>query len=304
MASSITDFYARLARAGERLAQRVESTESLDRAADVASTVLRRVIRPGAVEDTLSGVAAGHPAHPAVVAVPIGAWLAVSVLDAVGADAAAISTVQALGIAAAVPAAATGASDWLSTAGPERRVGLVHALSNYAGLSLHVASWVARRRGTARAGARLALAGNLVVGVGGWLGGHLSYALGVGVDTTAFQQFPEEWTDVAAETDVRAGALLRVEGGAVPLLLTRADGRIVAYGDRCTHRGGPLDEGEIVDGCVVCPWHGAAFDLRDGTVRSGPATRPQPALDVRVVAGRVEVRREETRTLRINPAGH
>jgi nitrite reductase/ring-hydroxylating ferredoxin subunit len=69
---------------------------------------------------------------------------------------------------------------------------------------------------------------------------------------------------------------------------------------RCNHRGGPLDEGDLTDGCVVCPWHQSTFRLEDGSVVTGPAVRPQPAYETRVVEGRIEVRRSEPRSLRVN----
>jgi nitrite reductase/ring-hydroxylating ferredoxin subunit len=78
----------------------------------------------------------------------------------------------------------------------------------------------------------------------------------------------------------------------VPVLLSRLDGGIVALDDRCTHRGGPLHEGVVADGCVTCPWHGSTFDLRTGYVVSGPASRPEPRFEVRTVDGRVQVRRD------------
>lgn len=86
-----------------------------------------------------------------------------------------------------------------------------------------------------------------------------------------------------------------------PVLLVRRPQGIVAIGDRCTHRGAPLHDGQIQDGCVVCPWHAARFSLDDGSVAQGPATRPASTFEVRVVAGRVEVRRAEERALRLNP---
>jgi nitrite reductase/ring-hydroxylating ferredoxin subunit len=73
--------------------------------------------------------------------------------------------------------------------------------------------------------------------------------------------------------------------------------------DRCTNRGGPLHEGTVHDGCITCPWHESTFDGR-GRVVSGPATRPQPTLAVRIENGRIQVRRDEQRTLRLNPVGH
>ena len=76
---------------------------------------------------------------------------------------------------------------------------------------------------------------------------------------------------------------------------------MVVLADRCTHRGAPLHEGELLAGCIVCPWHGSEFAL-DGSVVHGPATRPQAAYEVRVVDGQVLVRRaDEPRTLRTNP---
>ena len=88
----------------------------------------------------------------------------------------------------------------------------------------------------------------------------------------------------------------------IPVLLARRGGGVTAFADRCSHRGAPLHEGEVSGGCVTCPWHDSVF-AADGTVLSGPATRPQPVLDVRVVDGRVQVRRHEERTLRTNPVG-
>lgn len=288
----------------ERIVQRIEGSEALDKVGSALASAIRPLIRPGVVEDTLSGAQLGHPAHPMLVTVPIGAWTAVPLLDATGADEAA-RRLTALGCIAALPTAATGASDWLSTKGAERRVGVAHALLNYTALGVELASWRARASGRRGAGVALSLVGASVLAVSGWLGGHLSYAQGVGVDTTAFEGFPTEWTDVAAETDVPGadGSAVRLDVAGVPILLTRHEGRLTAMADRCTHRGGPLHDGTIENGCLTCPWHGSVFSLADGEVVSGPATRPQPMLEVRVRDGRVEVMRAEERSLRTNPVG-
>ncbi|WP_375479096.1 Rieske 2Fe-2S domain-containing protein [uncultured Jatrophihabitans sp.] len=282
---------------------RIESANGLDGLADKVATNMRRLIRPGFIEDQLSGTAVGHPVHPAIVAVPIGAWTLASTLDLTGGDESAADVAVAIGTLSALPAALAGWSDWLSTEGAERRVGLVHGLANFVGVSLQSASWVARRRGRRITGAGLSLAALALTGAAGWLGGHLAYAMGVGVDTTAFQKYPTDWTDVLAADDVPASGSATGEADGVPLLFARVKGDIVALADRCTHRGAPLHEGEIADGCVTCPWHGSVFELSTGDVVSGPATRPQPSLEVRVVDGRVQVRRDEQRTLRTNPAG-
>jgi nitrite reductase/ring-hydroxylating ferredoxin subunit len=234
--------------------------------------------------------------RPAAAAV--GLLAAGNLLDALGQRRAARSAVGA-GLVTAVPTAVSGWSDWSDTEGHERRIGALHSSANTVGLLLHAASLARRPR---RGGAGLALLGSAVLGVGGWLGGHLAYALGVGVDTTAFQAGPTEWTDAGASADV-SDAPAQVEVGGVPLVLVRHDGRLHALADRCTHRGGPLSDGRLVDGCLECPWHLSRFDVTDGAVHRGPATRPQPVYEVREVAGRIEVRRQEGRALRINPVG-
>ena len=65
-----------------------------------------------------------------------------------------------------------------------------------------------------------------------------------------------------------------------------------AIGSRCTHAGGPLAEGDILDRtpgaeCVQCPWHGSVFRLTDGSVVHGPANVPEPGYEVRVEGGKI-----------------
>src|SRR3954471_16601075 len=101
-------------------------------------------------------------------------------------------------------------------------------------------SWLARRRGRRARGVGLSLAGAGLISVSGWLGGHLSYSLGIGVDTTAFQQLPQEWTDVLAEADLPAeGQFAGADADGMAVLLTCRNGTITALVDRCSHRGGP-----------------------------------------------------------------
>ena len=69
------------------------------------------------------------------------------------------------------------------------------------------------------------------------------------------------------------------------MLLARHEGAVYALSDRCSHRGGPLHEGELRDGCVTCPLHGSVFKLEDGSVVQGPAAYPQPRWETRVRDG-------------------
>jgi nitrite reductase/ring-hydroxylating ferredoxin subunit len=171
-----------------------------------------------------------------------------------------------------------------------RRIGIVHAALNVAGAALFTGSLVARGRGDRGRGKLIALAGMGAVTAGGWLGGHLAYAEGVGVDNTAFEDYPDDWTRVADDAELAEGAPRRVAADGIPLLAVRYGGVVRVLADRCVHRGGTLSEGEVSGGCVTCPLHGSRFRLSDGSVVRGPAAYPQPALDVRVHDGAVQVR--------------
>jgi nitrite reductase/ring-hydroxylating ferredoxin subunit len=144
----------------------------------------------------------------------------------------------------------------------------------------------------------LALTADAVVAATGYLGGHLSYSQGVGVDTTVFEHGPRDWTAVADEPDVPESEPIAVEVDGMTLLLVRRHGRLLALADRCTHRGGPLHEGDLEGDCITCPWHRSVFRLEDGHIVRGPATQPQPAYEVRAREGRIEVRRAEVKGLR------
>ena len=171
-----------------------------------------------------------------------------------------------------------------------RRVGIVHAAANVAAVGLFGASLAARRGGARGSGKLLALLGAGMVGVSGHLGGHLSYAEGVGVDQTAFEDPPEDWTPVLRESEltegeaaVRPGARRGRPGRARRRRPARALGPLLA-----PRRG--ARRGRVGDGCVTCPLHGSVFRLSDGAVLRGPAAYPQPVWQVRVRGGVVELK--------------
>ena len=288
----------------DTLVNRIERTEVLDGPADALASAVEKATNHDLVVGLLSGTPIGHPMHPLLIAIPIGSWTSAVVFDLTGDDDAA-ATLTGVGLLAAAPAVVTGLSDWCYTSGAERRVGFVHAMFNSAALLAYAGSWVARRSGRRGLGIGLSALGGTALSAGGWLGGHLAYALGVGVDTTAFQHSDDEWSPVAEADTVERGRLTAASAEGIAIVLTRdAAGEIVALSDRCTHRGAPLHEGELHDGCIVCPWHGSEFAF-DGAVVRGPAVRPQPAYEVRVVDNTVSVRRfDEVRTLRTNPVQH
>jgi 3-phenylpropionate/trans-cinnamate dioxygenase ferredoxin component len=88
---------------------------------------------------------------------------------------------------------------------------------------------------------------------------------------------------VATVDEIPAGESLLVEVEDVRVALFNVAGQIYALEDVCTHDGGPLAEGEIVNQCeVMCPRHGARFDIRTGKALSFPAFEPTNTYAVRV----------------------
>lgn len=278
-----------------RLLDPLERMTALDAVVTPLQRLVRAALPPGRVRDALHGVWLGHPMHPALVQVPIGAWMSAVLLDRLPGTTRLSRTLIGVGVVAAVPSVVAGATDWSELHEQQMRVGLVHAASNAAAVGLFAFSWGARRRGLAGQGHRTALAGLAVAGAGGYLGGHLAYHQAAGANHA--EEVPHlvqpGWRPAGTATDVQEGESTRRVVDGVPVLLTRVDGRLYALAERCSHLSGPLAEGTLkrLDGrwCVECPWHGSTFAITDGAVVHGPATAPQPAFEVREVDGTVQV---------------
>jgi len=76
---------------------------------------------------------------------------------------------------------------------------------------------------------------------------------------------------VAELKDIPPGKSACVVFGSEKVALFNVSGTVHAIADTCTHRGGPLSEGEVEGTTVTCPWHGASFDLKTGAVLGPPA---------------------------------
>jgi nitrite reductase/ring-hydroxylating ferredoxin subunit len=195
-----------------------------------------------------------------------------------------------LGVAGAAAAALAGLTDWHSTDGPARRVGVVHGLLNLTATTLYALSWCERNRKNRATGRALSFTGFAIATVAAWLGGNLVYGKQIGVNHTAAVPMPEDWVAVAKESDLEEGKPRRAIAGEVRVLLVKREGRTNAIAEVCSHLAGPLAEGKVVDGAIECPWHSSRFCLETGAVIDGPATHPQPKFEVRVTNGVVEVR--------------
>jgi nitrite reductase/ring-hydroxylating ferredoxin subunit/uncharacterized membrane protein len=278
---------------------------------DDVATAMERVYepvlgldKPRGPRDFLYGTWLGHPLHPAVIIVPLGAWSAAMAFDLLGEERAA-DLMVGVGIAGAAGAAVTGAAQWQDTVNLEdpRRLGTLHALLNYAATGLMAASWLLRRQQRRKSGVALSTLGLGINLTSAWIGGDLAFDLGIGVNHTAFQSPPSDWTDVAALDDLADGMPTRVDAKGTPVLLLRQGSRIRAIDATCSHLGGPLDKGTIEGDTVTCPWHASVFSLLDGAALHGPATMPVAAYEVRVQDGRVAIRANAEQAGGAVPAG-
>lgn len=94
---------------------------------------------------------------------------------------------------------------------------------------------------------------------------------------------------VAGTEEVAPGGAKLVEAGEKKIALFNLAGTFYAIDDTCTHRGGPLSEGEIAGEQVTCPWHGAVYNITTGDVVEPPAPRGVARYAVRVNGQDVEV---------------
>jgi nitrite reductase/ring-hydroxylating ferredoxin subunit/uncharacterized membrane protein len=279
----------------------VATIERQEWLAPIEETVQKNVARVMSaagrhVRNFLNGTWLGHPLHPALTDVPVGAWTIATCFDAFdGLEggqryARASERAIAIGIGGAVLAAAAGAADWQHTSGGSRRTGFVHAIANTTALGLFVGSLALRRRGDRDRGEALSALGYLVMLGASYLGGALVCRDRIGVDHSAAPLEPTREITLDVQS-LAEGERRRIDVDGVPVMLVRDGGRVFALAAQCSHLGGPLDEGTIENGVVQCPWHASRFCLADGRVIDGPATIPQPCYEVREVGGRFAVHR-------------
>lgn len=282
------------------LTEIIENQPALAAAEELQGAVGKAFEASGApgqkLKNFLHGTWFGHPLHPALTDVPIGAWTVALVFDAIdaargredlapGADAA-----IGIGLVGAAGAAVTGIADWQGSGQQAPRTGMLHGLLNVGATGLYAASLIARKRGNRNTGLALSLVGYAVVSASAYLGGELVSGERIGVDHATREELPGDWTAVLPASDLPENTPTRVEAGKVGVLLVRKGDEIFALGEVCSHLAGPLAEGELQDCSIICPWHGSRFDLRDGKVLDGPATFPQPRFETRIQDGQIEVR--------------
>lgn len=286
----------------ERAENRIVNSTLVKKISGPIDALLNRAFQATALRPLkllLNGSWLGHPLHPLLTDVPIGAWILTVILDLVGllfklsnlGVAAAITAL--IGVAGGVAAIVAGLMDWMDVNPREKAVGAVHATLNTSATALFVISILIRWRfhwQFSWEAFAVALAGVACVSCGGYLGGVMVYHLGVMVNRNAYREGPNDFQPALALAELVEGELKRVEVQGQPVLLVRLAGKIHAIGAVCSHYGAPLNEGRLVDSAIECPWHLSRFDLNDGSVREGPACAAVPAYESRIVGDQVQIR--------------
>jgi nitrite reductase/ring-hydroxylating ferredoxin subunit len=262
-------------------------------------TALFRPIRP--IKDFLNGTWLGHPIHAAITDVPIGTLVVAVVLDVAGypsaADLALVATVVFM-----LAAAVTGAADYVDADGTARVRATLHSTLMVAALLGLLVSLAIRAGAPAdrTLPTLLSIVALGVVAAGAFVGGDLVYVLGHMVDRHAFRGAGTKWIhlDTGDVTDLAAlpeATPTKAKAGINELVLVRIGDTVHAMHAVCAHAGGPLPQGTVQDGCIVCPWHGARYRLADGHVVRGPSVYDQPTYEIRATdGGGYEVRRAAT----------
>lgn len=225
-----------------------------------------------------------------LVAFPIALWVMAFIFDIIGIVrdssglwSAGFDCVIA-GCVTAVLAALPGAIDWLTIVPPRSSAksrGLLHGSLNILALILFIYS-AARQGGPASEPDSVVLfvmaVGVVTLGISGWLGGTLVYRNQIGVDhryagAGVFKMRSlESWSrPVCNQSELGDGQMLLASIGGERVVVGRCPAGFFAFSDHCTHKGGSLSDGALVDCIVQCPWHGSQFDINTGHVVAGPA---------------------------------
>ena len=265
------------------------------------------------LKDILEGKSLRHPLHAFLVHFPIGLFALSFLLDVVGYLVNPASTLVAAafysmvcGTAFALLAAVPGFVDYsdIRRDHKAKRIATAHMVLNLIVVGLYALN-IGLRAGsigdpsTPLPGFVMSLICLGLLSVSGYLGGSLVYAYGIAVGrhrrVTATPQEtihlavekkpnePEpEMVAVPGAKNLKDGETLRIELEGQVIVLTKSAGQFHAFQEFCTHRFGPLSEGQIVNGEVECPWHRSCISIRTGAVIKQPAREPIKTWPVRL----------------------
>jgi uncharacterized membrane protein/nitrite reductase/ring-hydroxylating ferredoxin subunit len=232
----------------------------------------------------------GHPIHPILIPFPIAFLTGTLVFDILGElnnSQDLFTTAKYLnwaGIITALLAAVPGIIDYFFTVPPQssaKKRATKHALVNILSVvAFSIALFQKSQHSNSVAILILEIVGMILLLFGGWMGGTLAYRNQIGVDiryanagkwneVTINQNKGEIEVGTSAELKLNQMKLLKLNE--MRVVLARSEKGVVAFEDRCSHRGGSLAGGSMICGTVQCPWHGSQFSVESGEVKAGPA---------------------------------
>ncbi len=275
------------------------------------------------LKDLLEGKPFRHPLHPFLVHFPVGLFVMSLILDIASLAAPGVAGLVrgafyaiVVGVVASLIAAIPGFVDYsdIRRDRPGKNVATWHMVLNLSMVAIYAVNLGIRASLLDESRVPLApfilsLVGVTILGVSGYLGGHLVYSEGIAVGRHRRKvPMPEETlhfstTDLASSpADVAAGLAfvptvavdqirnketLRLQIDNEVMVLAKIEGSFFAFQEFCTHRFGPLSEGSFRNDEVQCPWHGSCFDVRTGRVTQGPAKVDLKTCPVQVRDGKV-----------------
>ncbi|HKW64033.1 MAG TPA: DUF2231 domain-containing protein [Candidatus Acidoferrum sp.] len=286
----------------ERISARIIKSNSVAMTSAFLDKLLQRCLGAPAMRRFkvfLNGTWIGHPLHPMLTDIPIGAWTLTILIDLIGLLfgfpqlGLASSIAASIGVAGALAAAAAGLADWMDVDPPEKAIGVFHASVNVSATILFLISFLMRWGRHWKLGWTtfvVALVGYLLVMIGGYLGGAMVFYKGVMINRNAYRSGPDNFKPAAEIRELAEGELKRVLVEEQPVLFLKLGGTVYALGAVCSHYGAPLNEGKIVERTIECPWHGSRFALEDGRVVQGPACAGVPLYDCKIVNDQVQIK--------------
>lgn len=232
-----------------------------------------------------------HPIHPILVCFPLAFYIGTLLFDflvIIKNEIAFGLTGQYLhvaGIIAAVCAAIPGIIDYTYTVPPKssaKKRAATHGIINSAVLVIFCVALYCKHIDNLSPSVVIALelAGVILTGYAGWLGGTLVHRNQIGIDIryAGAGKWNEKYIDESAgrlevcnADELKVDQMKLIHTKDKRIVIARTAEGFVAFDDHCSHKGGTLAGGAMICGTVQCPWHGSQFDVKTGAVKAGPA---------------------------------
>ena len=286
----------------EKIKQTLDSIDGFQQSSqDMSALIHEKILEQGEdarkVADVIHGKQLGHPLHPVLTDITISSWVLGLAFDIAGY----ITRFRPLGQAGdyltiigtftAIPTALAGILDYSTIKKEASHYGAAHGILNGVALYFYFLSVKSRLTGSRFLAIFFSFSGLIFATAGSWLGGELVYRHKVGVNHTPESEL-DEWTSTISLSELPDNEPKGVEVKGESILLFRQGDKVTAISAVCSHAGGPLDEGEVVDNvCIQCPWHQSVFDMQTGDVVHSPATIGQVRYAVRLNEDTIEVKR-------------